>query len=286
MVRILSLTAIIGFLVSVVCLGGAAALGGHAVEQGWRPPASWNIHIRDHGSDVRIGPDNESGPETTRTLTWDGSARIELRAPADLHYTQAPGPVRLTVRGPGGIVERVYVDHGRIQLRDGVDNGGRLTIEMSAPNVTSFSVSGSNELTIEDYAQARLDIEASGSSQIRVEGRAQTVTLRQSGSGEAEMGDLQAQDARVDLSGSAQATISPRQSAIINVSGSGEVNLARRPATLHTDISGSGRVNTPDGEDEPSADAGDSTNASTTAAPSPPAPPAPPPPPAAPPARR
>lgn len=270
MIRILSLIAVIGFIVAVICLASAAALGGADVDHGWTMPNNWAFHVRDHhgdGPDIRFGPGRDEGPQASRPLTWDGSTRLELSVPGELHYTQAPGPAHITISGPRQVVDNVTIDHGRIRLIDPT-HYARLTIEMSAPNVSVFSVTGSNDLDIEAYNQDQLTIDSSGSARINVQGQARAVRLSLSGSGDANLADLVTQAAQVDISGSADATIAPRDSANIHVSGSGEVTLTTRPATIHSDISGSGQVNQAEGGDEPPA-------IPPPATPTPPTPPAP-----------
>lgn len=254
MIRILALIAGIGFLVSVVCLGGAAALASHAIRNGWQAPANWNIHIRDDdGADIRIGPhgvEESTGPQATRTLAWGGGQRLEIDVPATVRYTQSAGPARLTVTGPRSTVDRLVLTGPRITT-SGSGITQRVVIEMTAPNVTAFRLSGSNRLEIEAYRQDRLDVESSGSARISAQGEARQLGLRLSGSGNADMEDLNVREAVVQISGSGEATIAPRDSAEVNISGHGEVNLTTRPRRLNTNISGSGRVNQPDPEDTP-----------------------------------
>ena len=119
MIRLLTLIAVIGFIVSVICLGGAAAFGGAAIDQGWRMPANWEAHLRDHDRrSVYFRNDGGRASEASRSLTWDGSPRLELSVPGELHYTQAPGPARITISGDRRVIDNVRIERGQITRVD------------------------------------------------------------------------------------------------------------------------------------------------------------------------
>jgi len=246
MIRVLVLIAVTGFLVSIVALSAAFALGGpEAIARG-----AWSIGSRgdwgweDGGHHDRHGGHrvDGSGPTATRELAWTGANTLELDVPADVQFTQAPGPGKLTITGPKGAVDQVTVENGRIHFDRRVRDAGRLTIVMTAPDVTRFDLGGSNRLTIADYRQDRLEIDLSGDAEVVAAGEAKVVELDISGSGEADLGGLVTAGAEVDISGSGDATLAPRDWATLEISGSGEVNLLTRPARLETDISGAGRI--------------------------------------------
>jgi hypothetical protein len=241
MIRILTLISVIGFIVAVVCLGGAAALGGNAIRHGWSFPASWHVHVRDHHHWNFDDDDDADMPRASRTLAWSGANRIEIDVPADVHYTQGPGPAHITVSGPDDAVAHVVADGERIRSDRSIDTRS-LRIDITAPSVQIFQLNGSGRLKIEDYDQDRLEINSSGSARIRAEGHARDVHINLSGSGDADLGAIAAQTANVDISGSADATIAPTQSAEVHISGSGDVTVTSRPARMVSDVSGSGRV--------------------------------------------
>lgn len=282
MTRLLALIAGIGFIVSIICFSGAVALGGNAIRSGWDGWDDWNIHVRETGDndvDISIG-DGEgddppgSGGQMNREIPWDGSNHVELGVSAELRYTQAGGPPRLTITGPREAVEHVTVTNGRIHYDSSRRHRTRrLLITLSAPNVTRFDINGSDRLVISNYRQDSLTIDASGATDISASGQARTVSVDLSGSSEADLANLAAEDADVDISGSAEATIAPTRAATIDISGSGEVTLTTNPPVLRTDVSGSGRVHTR--SDATAAPTPPSPPAANAAPPTPPTPPAP-----------
>ncbi|WP_374470454.1 GIN domain-containing protein [Phenylobacterium sp.] len=247
MIRPLLMIAGAGFLLSVVTLSTAVAIGGpEAIARGaW---SSWDWDWDDHDRHGRHGRhdgmgDGALGPQTTRELAWTGADTLDLDVAADVVYTQAPGPAKLTITGPQRAVERVEIgDDGRISY-DGFRHGrGRLQIVMTAPGVTRFRLSGSDQLTINDYRQDRLALELSGDSEVEARGEARALELDISGSGEADLGALKTVEAKVDISGSGEARIAPTEAADLDISGSGDITLLTRPARVTSDISGSGTV--------------------------------------------
>jgi hypothetical protein len=248
MIRVLALIAGVGFVVSVVCLAIASALGGRDVAaHGWNYPPGWHVNIDDGDYGGRWG-----GPDTTRQLTWDGSTSLEVSAPAEVRYTQAPGPAKLEVTGPSGLVDRVTVQNGHIDY-DGSSHHDRLLIVMSAPNVTHFDLSNRGRLTITGYDQDKLDITMSGRADVNASGKARAVTLAISGRGDADLGGVVADEAKVDISGAGKAVVAPKTTADLDISGSGDVTLLTRPVNLHSDVSGSGRIIQASGAAEPAA---------------------------------
>src|SRR6185369_9227162 len=100
--------AVAGFLLSVATIGAAVAIGGpevlsHAAWT-WGANRHWDFDRHwDHDEawsrwddDARGG---DSGPQKTRDLSWTGGDTLEIDVPAEVLYTQAAGPAKLTISG-------------------------------------------------------------------------------------------------------------------------------------------------------------------------------------------
>ena len=96
---------------------------------------------------------------------------------------------------------------------------------------------------IRNYDQPSLFVAIDGSGEVEATGRTDAVELDISGSGEADFSGLETSDADIEISGSGEAIAGPTGAARIAISGSGDVDLTRRPASLTQSISGSGDVN-------------------------------------------
>jgi hypothetical protein len=151
------------------------------------------------------------------------------------------------------------IENGRIGLKDGGDDGtnsfkinghgvhimggeDRLTIEITAPAVRSFTLNGSGDLRLRAYDQPDLRLAINGSGNVEAEGKAGKVDLQVSGSGEANLEGLETGDARVAVSGSGEAHLAPHGAAEVELAGSGDVYLTAKPTVLTSNVAGSGEV--------------------------------------------
>jgi hypothetical protein len=242
MTRTLFLITGVGLGLAVFCLVVVMAVGGSDLHANWH--RSWQIR---NGSLIGIGhvftaDVDGGGPSETREIAWSGANSLNVDIPADITFTQALGPGKLVITGPKGTVDQIEASGSDLAYRDEPMNAQRVKITMTAPDVGRFSLSGDETLSIAGFSQDELALDISGSGKITAQGKAQTVRLDISGDGEADLGKLAAQEARVDISGTGRTTIAPAQTADVDISGDGEVNLASHPATVHSDVSGDGRI--------------------------------------------
>lgn len=261
MIRVLTMIAITGFFVSIACLTGAFAIGGHdaIARGGW----GWDWDGERAGFSRHDGGWRSDGPESTRDLPWSGTAMV-IELPADVRYVQSDGPAKLTVTGPASVVKDVVVENGHITLPGHHVFRRSLQVVLTAPGVNTFEQRASGDVSIEGYHQATLNLDLSGSGDVTVKGETTTLQLDLSGSGDADLEGLKTARAKVDVSGSGDASIAPREWADLDISGSGDINLLSRPAHLETDVSGSGSLRQDD------ADRDDDAPASAPAPPKPP----------------
>jgi len=254
MIRVLVIIAVTGFFVSVVCLTAAVGFAGPEVltegvwpwnsAVGWmfdREDGGWRWRIHDHRWGRRWRRDFD-GPRATREIAWSGGDAIDVEIPADVQYTQSPGPAKVVVTGPQDAIAEVVIDDGHIRLRHDRYDGEGLSIAITAPAVSRFEMEGSGKLSVSGYRQDQLTLDLSGDADVKVAGEAKAVSLSLSGSGNADLADLKARSADVDISGSGDATIAPSDAARIDISGSGDVTLRTDPPKVQSNISGSGEV--------------------------------------------
>ncbi|WP_426030302.1 GIN domain-containing protein [Caulobacter sp. DWP3-1-3b2] len=264
MIRNLTIVAVASFVLALGCFGGAAALGGRELlTRGWTIPMNdWHIDVSDDDDHVSITPGGVNAgdrEETTRQIAWAGAEALQIDLPADVTYTQAaPGAgASIKVSGPRFLVDRVEVENGRIRLKGDDDSGdinvtghgihisrGRdaLVIEVTAPAVRSFTLNGSGDLDVRAYDQPTLDLEINGSGAISAHGKTAKLDLQVSGSGEADLGGLDAGDTKVAVAGSGEAKIAPHGATEVEVAGSGEVEVITKPTSLVSNVAGSGEV--------------------------------------------
>jgi hypothetical protein len=151
----------------------------------------------------------------------------------------------VSLEGPAALLDKITIKDGRIDFDGSRWKGGALKVVIEAPGVTRFEMGGVQDLKITGYDQDTLEVSLSGAGRVTATGKARKASLDISGTGAANLAALEIEEAEVDLSGAGKATLGPKQSAKINVSGIGEVELTRRPAQLEQNISGAGRVSQP-----------------------------------------
>jgi hypothetical protein len=244
MIRVLAIIAAAGFVVSAATLSVAVSLTGpQAIANGawsWSPDAGWGDHHDLHFTWHKNHDDE--GPQTTRELAWNAADSLAVDLAAKVDYTQAQGPAKLTISGPQSAVNDVEVEGGHIRYRDDTDHDASLTITVSAPSVSSFEMDGSGELNIKGYKQDRLMLDLPGDANVTAAGEAKSVRLNIAGSADADLGQVKTRSAKVDITGSGDATVAPTELADIAIAGSGNVTLLTRPASLQSELTGSGRV--------------------------------------------
>lgn len=264
MIRVLTMITVAGFILSVVCLSVAVSLAGPEMVSrgGWTligPSSHWEWRHSHHGGHSHFS----DGPGASRDLAWSGGDTLDIGLPADVRFTQAAGPAKLVVRGPEDVISHVRVDHGRVEFDAPSLDADEVTIELTAPKVTRFLVSGTGRLAIHDYQQDQLSIRITGDGNVTADGAAKAAAVEISGSGDADLAALSLDGADVAITGSGEAKVGPKSWAKLNISGSGNVDLLSHPRRLESQISGSGHVDQSDG------DQAESPSPSPSASPSP-----------------
>lgn len=248
MIRTLFIIAAAGFVLCIASFAGAFAVAGGPfwIEDGRFHRWSFEGHGDRDGWHGRVdrGQDQAEAVQK-RALTWTGGDRLETDLPADIRYTQDTN-TQLTIEAPDEVLKHLVIRDGRITMDEDGADFDRITIILHAPNVTRFDLSGAQQLTIDGYRQDVLDLRISGSADVTAVGEAKTVKLDITGSGQADLGHLDADAAQVDISGSGEAAIAPRKAADIRISGNGKIDLLTRPTDLRTDITGMGQIDQSD----------------------------------------
>ncbi len=218
-----------GAIVSIACFSVLAMMGGfQAINNGpWNygPWGDW----RGGG-----GRGRDPGPETTRDLAYSGSPRLDIYYPAEITYTQGDQP-KFTVTGPQRVLDSLRLENGELTSDNGPrfrwnrNNNGRLRIEITAPSLHEFHLSGAQRLSLRNYDQDELRIYGSGAANIDGEGKAQRLEVVISGAGHVDLQRLPVDDARVTISGAGDASLDARRSAEPTLSGAGHIDFKCRP---------------------------------------------------------
>ena len=250
MIRALAMIAGAGFLVSVVTISAAVGIAGPeaVMNGGWSwSPGGWGHGASHHHFSWRS--DDDAGPQTSRDIPWSGGETLDIDVAADVRYTQAAGPGKITISGPRDAVQNIEVKDGRIGYAgDDNEDDAKLTVTISAPAVNTFTMRASGSLAIENYSQDKLSLALKGDADATARGETKDLKLNISGSADANLEALKVQSTKVEIDGSGNATLAPTDAAEIELSGSGDATLLTNPPKLQTNLSGSGRVIRKDGQ--------------------------------------
>ncbi|MGZ5921724.1 MAG: GIN domain-containing protein [Rhizomicrobium sp.] len=244
----LAIIAVSGFAISAVCLGGALALGGHALGT-----AVFGTDLASLADLPRC--DTKAQPVATassRSLPWDGNGdRAAVALPANVHYQAGSGD-QLVVKGDPDFVAHIRVKDGLVSL----DCNGNFhfnkddRIDVTLPGrrtFKSFALLGTGDVQLSGLSQPEVKLSIAGAGDIRADGKTDNLKVDVRGSGNLKLGDLAAKTVDVDIKGSGKAEVAPEDSLNVDLAGSGTIYLRREPKKIETSIHGSGHIVHPDG---------------------------------------
>ncbi|MFT4503001.1 GIN domain-containing protein [Caballeronia sp. 15711] len=254
-------------LIVVIALGavltlGSSLAGSHRAGSaswwsngGWRCGPTWMNRFDGSSASGRgassVNAANAAGTSPASvTFPFEANNRIDIELPASVSYQ--PGPkAEATVTGDPAVVSHVHIADGKLGFDNelGCSQGSQVTplsVRLKGPPIETWGIIGSSDLALSGIDQQKLQLRIMGSGHVVASGAVQVVALNVAGSGEAELQGLKARSARIVVHGSGEVQVTAQDNADIEMRGSGVVKLHGRPAQLHSNISGSGRIeNTP-----------------------------------------
>ncbi len=244
----LAIIAVSGFAVSVVCLGGAFALGGRAI--GNAVFGTDLISLADlPRCDTMTGP---MATATSRSLPWDGNDdRAAVALPANVHYQAGTGD-QLVVKGDPDFIAHVRVRDGLVALdcNGNFHLGKNERIDVTLPGrrtFKKFALLGTGNVQLSGLSQPDVEVSIAGSGDLHADGKTDNLKVDVRGSGDLKLGDLAAKNVDVDIKGSGKAEVAPQDSLNVDLAGSGTIYLRSEPRKIETSIHGSGTIVHPDG---------------------------------------
>jgi hypothetical protein len=184
----------------------------------------------------------DDGPRTTQTREVANFTRVDNDSSVDVRLRVGE---RRHVEVRAG--EKVIDDVGT-EVRDGVlevtfDHDGwggtDVVVEASVPELNGIDVSGSGDVEADGIDADALDVRSDGSADIDLRGTVGRLALELDGSGDADLADLAARDARVFVGGSGDAEVRVGERLDVAVDGSGDVRYHGEPE-LTQNVDGSG----------------------------------------------
>jgi putative autotransporter adhesin-like protein len=182
----------------------------------------------------------DDGARTTQTRDVADFTRIENRDSIDVRVRVGEAQ-RVQVRAGEQVIDDVgtEVRDGTLQLTLDVDSRDDVVVEVSVPELTAIEGSGSGDIEADGIEADAFDVSSDGSADIVLEGAVGRLALELEGSGDADLGDLAAREARVVVDGSGDADVRADERLEVSVDGSGDVRYHGDPA-LSSHVDGSG----------------------------------------------
>jgi len=201
-------------------------------------------------SDVfRSSPGSEvrgSGVAATEARALPAFDRVELSGSNNV-VIRVGAKQRVVVHTDDNLAGRVMTTVERHMLVVGDEPGSYTTksptyVEITTPSLRGLTLSGSGTVSAVGVDSPRLRVALPGSGLVRASGRAEALDVELGGSGDAQLGQLAARDARVVVSGSGRADVTATRSLHAAVSGTGAIVYGGHPAGLRTSITGVGAI--------------------------------------------
>ena len=184
----------------------------------------------------------DDGPRTTQTRDVAAFSHIDNQDSVDLRL-HVGEPQRVRVRAGEKVIDdvRTEVHDGTLQLTFDHDGwgGDSVVVDVSVPRLTGIEASGSGDIDVDGVAADAFEVRSDGSADIAVAGTAARLAVDLDGSGDADLGELTAREARVLVSGSGDLDVRADERLDVAVDGSGEVRYHGSPEVTEN-LDGSG----------------------------------------------
>ena len=184
----------------------------------------------------------DDGPRTTQTRDVAAFSHIDNQDSVDvqLHVGE---PQRVRVRAGEKVIDdvRTEVHDGTLQVTFDHDGwgGDNVVVDVSVPKLAGIETSGSGDIDADGVAADGFEVRSDGSADIAVAGTAARLAVDLDGSGDADLGELTAREARVLVSGSGDLDVRADERLDVAVDGSGDVRYRGNPEVTRN-VDGSG----------------------------------------------
>jgi len=186
----------------------------------------------------------DDGPRTAQTRDVAAFTRVDNEDSVNLHL-HVGQPRKLRVSAGEKVIRDVKttVKDGTLRVRFDHHGWGGQSVDIDAwtPSLTGIAADGSGDIDAEGLRSDALDVRSDGSADLRLNGAAGALKVDLGGSGDAQLGGLQARQAQVVVGGSGDAEVRADDRLDVKVDGSGDVRYHGQPAIIRN-VDGSGDV--------------------------------------------
>ena len=184
----------------------------------------------------------DDGPRTSQTRDVAAFSRIENRSSVDVRL-RVGAPQRVLVLAGEKVIDDVSTEVRDGTLKVDFDHSGwggdDVEVEATVPELTGIEASGSGDIDADGIDAAVFELLSKGSSDIALAGSAARLLVSLDGSGDADLADLAAREARVAARGSGDLDVRAGERLEVAVDGSGDVRYYGEPSVTPR-VDGSG----------------------------------------------
>ena len=183
---------------------------------------------------------------TTMCAAWPAAAELETRLVTPFGEVSATGPVAVQIAI--GAEHALQVDGASINTKV---SGSRLEISATAagkvivtlPRLDALALAGGSQAQLADLAGGSTRMKIADASQVTASGAVDTLDVTVTGTGQAQLGELAAGEASVNVRGSGGVVVQARNKLAVLIAGKGTVEHVGKPLQgTDVTITGGGRV--------------------------------------------
>jgi hypothetical protein len=196
------------------------------------------------------------GSSSSTTVTGSGVAATQARHVAAFTKLDLAGSNNVKVvigsrqsvfvNADDNLLRRVTtrVERGRlvIETNGTLTTRSPMSVVITVPSLEAIVLSGSGTIVARNIHSQRLTLTLSGSGLLRARGTVTRLDVALSGSGDAQLGQLVARDARAVVSGAGQIVLTATQTLHAAVPGRGAIVYGGNPGHMTRSITGTGAI--------------------------------------------
>lgn len=202
----------------------------------------------DRGLEVRYEgrtPERGSGNRVRQTRAAGDFTRVVADDAMDVEIRIGP-QASIELEGDDNLIDRIRTDAERgtlhLRVRGGYHVRRPMVARITVPRLERVDLEASGDARISGLAGGSLALAGHGSGSFVAEGSVDSLDIRIQGSGDADLENLRAREARILINGSGDASAHVTDTIIATVNGTGEIVYRGEPRNVTEDVNGTGRI--------------------------------------------
>jgi hypothetical protein len=196
------------------------------------------------------------GHQNQNTIRGSGVSKTESRTVPDFRKIVVEGSAGLTVKVGEATTLTVTSDDNLVEfvkteVKDGslvigmkpgsYSTNSQMRIAITTPALDALAIRGSSDADLSGLSGESFTAEIFGSGDVRAKGKVDRLEAAIAGSGDLELGALEAREVKVGISGSGDVDVWATETLVASISGSGDVRY-HGDAKVTKSIAGSGTI--------------------------------------------